>query len=317
MKESVYSRRNSRGARHKEDANDLEQTTIEAVSMAVGNLSFSTINSFFSSLKAPLKKDISVEKNARPVLSDCLKTLAGPSAQRAYSLIKVLDGLVKLNPTRHYQPAYWEHGAGETVALKWSVRQPRDTGPDCGRGEAYGESFLLDLMRSDYLVSNSGGAQSAGYCRLLDQACADQRLQVLEGCGLSRHDLARVSEIAHQGHLAETATEAFEHHVSDGDHLFVQHAHPTHEITVGGQEAVLITSTTAYTLKHLDTEMHVHGLVLDATVTTRIGYVSGKLDHAALGSEPTRVDYELRYVVDNPVASTARAGLPARHALKV
>ena len=92
---------------------------------------------------------------------------------------------------------------------------------------------------------------------------------------------------------------------------------PSHEITVGGQEAVLVTSTTSYALKHLDTGMLVRGLVLDATVTTRIGYRGGKLDHAALGFEPKRVDYELRYVVSNERASTALAGSPAQHAIKV
>lgn len=288
--------------------------------MAVGSLSFSTISCFFSSPKALLKKYVPVEKNLNPVLPDCLKSLTGPGAQRAYGLLKALDGLVKFNPARDYQPAYSKHGASETLSLKWSVLQPRDnpgSSPNGGRGEAYSQSFLLDLMRSDYLVSNAGGAQSAGYCRLLDQVSADQRLQMLEACGLSRHDLARVSEIAHQGHLAETAIEAFEHNAIDGTHLFVQHSHPSHEITMGGQKEVLVTSTTSYALKHLDTEMLVRGLRLDATVTTRMGYLSGKLDHAALGREPKRVDYELRYVVNDELASTAQAGSPARNAIKV
>lgn len=305
---------------HKDDANDLKKTTSERVFMAVANLSFNTISCFFSSLKAPVKKDVPVEKNLSPVLSDCLKSLMGSDAQKAGGLIKALDGLVKFNSGRNYQPAYSEHGASETLSLKWSVQQPRDNAgscPDAGRGDGYCENFLLDLMRSDYLVSNAGGGQSTGYCRFLDQVSADQRLQMLEKCGLPSHDLARVSEIAHQGHLAETASEAFEHNFSDGTHFFVPHSRPSHEITVGGQEAVLVTSTTSYALKHLDTEMLVRGLVLDATVTTRIGYRGGKLDHAALGFEPKRVDYELRYVVSNERASTALAGSPAQHAIKV
>lgn len=251
------------------------------------------IADFFASFMGPFERSSGDKRSAPPTMSECFKSMATLNFGVASKMADKLNDVALLEG-RSYWPGYAPSAASDVITLKWNSSCSRfapQGKPEISSDDGCSENFKLDCLRANYSVSKS--YESDTLIRA-DQPSTEERISCLKNGFDSDHDFARISEIAHQGHLAELAIEVMNH---GGDKYFFQQRQGSvgHEIIRNGSKVVTVRSTVCYEAFIPGTSEVVSGVSLYAVVNTRIGFSQGKLDHQALGEEKTLMAFELRY----------------------
>lgn len=251
------------------------------------------IADFFASFMGPFERSSGDKKSAPPTMSECFEPMRALNFGMASEMAAKLN-YVALLEDRSYWPGYAPSAASDVITLKWSSSCSRfipKYEDEVSDDNGCSKNFQLDCLRSNYSVSPN---YDSDLLIRADQPSIEERVSCLRDGFESGHDFARISEVAHQGHLAELAAEVENH---KGDKYFFKQLPGSvgHEIIRNGSKVVTVRSTVRYEACKEDTENVILGLSLYAVVNTRIGFSQGKLDHRALGEEKTLMAFELRY----------------------
>ena len=270
---------------------------------------FSCIAAFFASVTSVFgpseSKSAGVEKTT---VHGCFKTMVSviPQASEAQEVMSAaadLRSVVALSDDRAYWPGYAPSASSNVITLKWNTTVPRfvPMGVDELAGERrYAENFRKDFPRACYWVSDDSNPEKCldakAHVEEIKGESVEEAFNKMSAHVNSADDLSRITEVAHQGHLAPVAGELLHMQPECGEYMFVQKGHSTrHEIIANGASVVAVRSSVEFEAKHMGTGRTLTGLTVFAVINTRIGYTGGKLDHKALGGELSNMAFEIRY----------------------
>lgn len=267
---------------------------------------FNCIAAFFASVFGSSEsKSADVEKST---VCSCFNAMVSVipqtrEMQEVMSAAADLESVVALSDDRAYWPGYAPSESSNVITLKWNTTVPRFAPLDAQElaGEqGYAENFKKDFPRACYLVSDDSSPESCSnaksHLKEIKEASVEDAFNKMSTHVNAIDDLSRITEVAHQGHLAPVVRELLSMFPDGGEYMFSQKGHSTrHEIIANGGSVVTVRSSVEFEAKHIGVDKTLKGLTVFAVINTRIGYADGKLDHKALGGELSNMAFEIRY----------------------
>ena len=267
---------------------------------------FNCIAAFFASAFGP--SEGKGGEGSKSTVSSCFNAMVSsvPQTNEARAVMSAaadLEDVVALSDNRAYWPGYAPSASSNVISLKWNATAPRFTPMEVDElaGEQrYAKDFEKDLPRARYFVSDDSNAamNAAAKCHLkaMDGLTPDQAFDELRTHVGTDEDVSRITEVAHQGHLAQATNEVFSLLHADGEYMFRQKGRSTrHEVIANGGRVVTVRSSVEFEAVNKDDGGVLSGFSIYVAINTRIGFAGGKLDHKALGSELSNMALEIRY----------------------
>lgn len=236
-----------------------------------------------------------------PTVSECFAPMASVNLSDASRVAADLDDVIALDKHRAYWPGYAPSERSNVITLKWNATAPRfkpEYPSEKAQGERCCSAFGQDYARAGYYLSDEAGAMCGKrHLKPIKTATPEEGLDLLTAHLKSEEDTARITEIAHQGHLMQLTQEVMNHQCLEGRYCFSQKENSTrHEVIVNGGSVVTVRSFVEFELVDVKEEGRLlEGASVVAVINTRVGVVGGKLDHEALGGEMSNMAFEIRY----------------------
>lgn len=286
-----------------------------------------SILAFFASAFGPSTVKNGTSQAAKaPTVSECFAPMASVHLPEVSGVAADLDDVIALHEHRAYWPGYAPSESSNVITLKWNATAPRfkpEYSDERAEGKRCSDNFKKDYARADYFLCDEAGAMGGKrYLAPIKTDSTDEGLDLIAAHVKSEDDTARITEVAHQGHLGQLTQEVMNHQPPDGRYSFFQKEGSTrHEIIANGGSVVTVRSFVEFEL--IDTSQEgalLQGFSVYGVINTRIGFSQEKLDHHALGQEHSNMAFEFRYEKSKSEAidlATLRSQAPEKSLIHV